>query len=60
MPPFGGSGDIFVVDDVRPALRSKLPIYPHFSDSITVVFPTPLLPNTFTLILLSGVDVGNS
>ena len=58
-PPFCGMDDIFV-DEVMPALRSRLPKYPHFNDSIRVDFPTALLPKTFSLILLSGVDVGNS
>ena len=57
--PFCGM-DGTAVGEVMPALRRRVLKYPHFSDSIRVDFPTPLLPNTFSLILLSGVDVGNS
>jgi len=34
--------------------RSRPPRYPHLSDSISAVLPTPLLPNTFSLMRLIG------
>jgi hypothetical protein len=51
-----------LLDDkmAAPLRRNRLRMNPHFSDSTSVVLPTPLLPTMMTRIRLIGFDTGNS